>query len=287
MKRRLAAALIASLVLALVACKPETTPVGGTSPVPSRPPRAQPGFPASMAALGDSITAGVGSCFALLACPQSSWATGDDTDVNSHYRRILAANPAIRGHQHNYAEPGAIAAQVPAQARRAVTAKVAYVAILVGGNDACRRTVGDMTSVAGFRAALTATLGVLKAGLPNARILVVSIPDVYRVWQVAHTNKTAQLVWGLGVCQALLANPLSTAPADVARRQQFKDRVDEYDRQLAAACRAYGARCRYDGGAAHGFGFGLGDLSSLDYFHPNQSGQNQLAALTYPGRFTW
>ncbi|MEN3310316.1 MAG: hypothetical protein V7603_6518 [Micromonosporaceae bacterium] len=287
MKRRLAAALAASLVLTLLACKPQTTPVGGTSPVPSRPPRAQPGFPASMAALGDSVTAGVGSCFALLACPQSSWATGDDTDVNSHYRRILAANPAIRDNQHNYAEPGAVAAQLPAQARRAVGAKVAYVAVLVGGNDACRRNIADMTGAAQFRASLGATLGVLKAGLPRARILVVSIPDVYRVWQVAHTNKTAQLVWGLGVCPSLLANPTSTAAADVRRRQQFRDRIDEYDRQLAAACRSYGPRCRYDGGAAHGFAFGLGDLSSLDYFHPNQSGQNQLAGVTYPGRFTW
>jgi lysophospholipase L1-like esterase len=277
--------LLALLLLALAACQPETTPVGGKSPVPSVKP--QPGYPASMAALGDSITAGVGSCFALLACTRGSWATGDGTGVNSHYRRILAANPAIRGHQHNYAEPGAVVSELPGQARLAVSAKVAYVAILAGANDACRRDIANMTAPARFRASIDTALGVLKAGLPRARVLVVSVPDVYRVWQVAHTNKTAQLVWGLGVCPSLLANPTSTAPSDVSRRQRFRDRIDAYDRELAAACRAYGSKCRYDGGAAHRYAFGIGDLSNLDYFHPNTAGQNQLAAVTYPGRFTW
>jgi len=51
------------------------------------------GFPSSMVALGDSITAAYGSCLAPTACPRNSWATGDGTQVNSHYRRILASNP--------------------------------------------------------------------------------------------------------------------------------------------------------------------------------------------------
>ncbi len=285
MPRRLALALAALLALATLGCKPEPVPPPQRSPAPSHAPR--PGFPTSMAALGDSITAGVGACFALLPCPHDSWATGDASDVNSHYRRILAANPAIRGHAHNFAEAGALVSDLPVQARLAVTAKVAYVAVLVGANDACRRSIDEMTGVAAFRSSLDRALGILKSGLPGARVLLVSIPDVYRVWQVAHTNKTAQLVWGLGVCQALLANPTSTAPVDVQRRQRFRDQINAYDGQIAAACQAYGARCRYDGGAAHGFAFGLADMSSLDFFHPNVTGQNQLAAVTYPGRFTW
>jgi lysophospholipase L1-like esterase len=294
MRRRLVLALAGCLLLVLAACQPENSRGGG----PSRPPsgkssaakpsaKPQPGFPSSMAALGDSITAGVGSCFALIACWRDAWATGDGTRVNSHYRRILAANPAIKGHEHNFAELGAEAADLPGQARRAVSAKVEYVPILVGANDACAATIGGMTSTAAFRASLNTALGILRAGLPKARVLVVSVPDVYRVWTVAHTNKSAQLVWGLGVCQSLLANPTSTAAADVARRQRFRDRINEYDVQLAAACQAYGPRCRYDGGAAHGFAFSVDNLSTLDYFHPNAQGQNQLAALTYPGTFTW
>src|SRR5262245_48134978 len=260
--RRLALALC--VLVALVACQPENGPIGRPSTAPSTKPRPRPGFPSSMAALGDSITAGVGSCFALLACQRDSWATGDGVQVDSHYRRILAANPAIAGHAHNFAEAGAEAAEVPAQARRAVSAMVEYVAILVGANDACAPTINGMTETAAFRASLDRALGILKAGLPRARVLVVSIPDVYRVWLVAHAGKTAQLVWRLGVCQSLLANLTSTAAADVARRQAFRDRIDEYDAQLAAACRAYGSRCRYDGGEAHAFPFSADNLSSLD-----------------------
>jgi lysophospholipase L1-like esterase len=240
-----------------------------------------------MAALGDSISAAVGTCLALLPCPAESWSTGDSSRVNSHYQRILAANPAIRGHQHNYAVSGAVAADMAAQARKAVSAKVAYVTLLIGANDACRNKIGDMTSVTRFRSQVNAALAVLKKGLPNARVLVLSVPDVYQVWQVAHTNKTARLVWGFGVCPALLANPTSTSTADTQRRAQFRDRINGYDAQLASACAAYGARCRWDGGTAHAFKFSIGDLSDLDFFHPSAAGQNELAKLTYPGSFTW
>ncbi len=132
-----------------------------------------------------------------------------------------------------------------------------------------------------------AALGTLHRGLPQARILVVSIPDVYHVWEVGHTNRIARDVWALGVCPSLLANPASTAPADAARRQRFRDRVDAYDAVLAAVCKEYGPRCRYDNGAAHGTPFGIEKLNTLDYFHPNVDGQAQLAELTYPGSFTW
>ena len=40
-------------------------------------------YPSSMAALGDSITAGYASCFALIACERRSWSTGSDAAVDS------------------------------------------------------------------------------------------------------------------------------------------------------------------------------------------------------------
>ena len=144
-----------------------------------------------------------------------------------------------------------------------------------------------MTGVAEFRVSLDRALGILRGGLPGARVLVVSIPDVYRVWQIAHTSRVATGVWAHGVCPALLANATSTAPADAARRQRFRDRIDAYNAQLVAACAAYGPRCRTDGGRVHGIAFGLDLLSGLDLFHPNTAGQDELARVSYPGRFTW
>jgi lysophospholipase L1-like esterase len=240
-----------------------------------------------MAALGDSLTSAFGSCLALASCPRNSWSTGDGVTVNSHYRRILAGNPAIKGNAHNYAVPGAVAADLGAQANEAVAAKPAYVTVLIGANDACRSRISDMTSTSEFEAGITAALAALKSGLPQARILVLSIPDVYHLWQVGHTSKAATSIWALGVCPSLLANPTSTASADVNRRQQFRDRISAYDDILAKACGRYGSRCRWDGGAVHRATFSLDQLSALDFFHPNSSGQNQLAKVSYPGTFTW
>ena len=78
-----------------------------------------------------------------------------------------------------------------------------------------------------------------------------------------------------------IANPTSTAAADVARRQRFRDQIDAYDSVLAAACAQYGPKCRYDA-TVHETPFGIAQLSLLDYFHPNEEGQSQLANLTYP-----
>lgn len=235
-----------------------------------------------MVAIGDSLTAAYGSCLAPTACPRNSWATGDGTQVESHYRRILRANPAIRDHARNLAWPGAGVGDLPGQAGTAVAEGADYVTVLIGANDACR---GEMTSVGAFRANLDSALDAIKVGLPKARVLVVSIPNMFRIWQLGHTNKVAVGVWRSGICPNLLRDATSTGSADVARRQAFRDRIAAYNRQLAAACAAYGARCRYDDIASFPFTFEM--LSALDFFHPNAAGQEALADQTYPGTFNW
>ena len=269
-------------VLALFALACEGSAGGGASDRPTRPPgHPRPGTPSSIAALGDSITAGFGSCLVLTACQRNSWSTGDGLRVDSHYRRLQEANPAIRGHAHNVSAPGARAKDLPAQAQAAVRAKVDYVTVLIGANDACRSSVDAMTGVSAFRADVDRALATLKKGLPRARVLVVSIPDLNRLWEVGHTDRRATEVWSRGICPSLLANPTSTAAGDVRRRAAFGARIDAYDGQLAAACRAYGSRCRYDGGAVHRVRFNLDLVNGLDYFHPNTSGQDRLAEVTW------
>jgi lysophospholipase L1-like esterase len=272
---------LAALSVLMLACEG----AGHAAPAPSHKP--QPGLPTSMAALGDSITAGVGTCFPPTRCQQNSWSTGSSQAVNSHYRRIKAGNPKIAGKARNFAVPGARAADLQAQAVQAVKAKVAYVTILIGANDACAPSVDQMTTAGLFRDGVDAALYTLKKGLPKTRVLMVSVPDLYRLWETGHTNPAARLAWGLGECPSLLDNPTSTAPADVQRRHAVAARVDAYDQQLAAACRAYGKKCRWDGGKAHGVHFTLAQVSTLDYFHPSREGQKELAAVTYPGKFTW
>jgi lysophospholipase L1-like esterase len=240
-----------------------------------------------MAALGDSITAGFGSCLTLVVCGRNSWSTGSGTAVESHYRRIREGNSAIRGNADNFAESGARAADLAGQAQRAVRAKPAYVTVLIGANDACAPDVDAMTPVKTFRSEVDAALTELRDGLPKARVLVVSIPDLYRLWQLGRKDDNAVRAWNKGVCPSLLADPTSTAAADEARRRAVADRVDAYDDELEDACRAYGKKCRWDGGSAHHARFTLDLVNHLDYFHPNAEGQDTLAEVTYPGRFTW
>nr|MDT0657287.1 GDSL-type esterase/lipase family protein [Micromonospora sp. DSM 115978] len=278
MPRRWTATVLAILTVFVLACE-EGGGSAGPDPGPPESPRG--GLPSSMAALGDSITAGFGSCLSLNSCTRNSWSTGDGLRIDSHYQRLVDANPALRRHAHNLARSGARVSALPDQATAAVRHKAQYVTVLIGANDACRDAIGDMTSPADFRADLDRALGVLKKGLPKARVLVVSIPDLYRLWQIGHREERVVETWNFGICPALLANPTSTAEADVRRRNTFRERIDAYNDHLSAACSRYGKNCRHDGGAAHEVRFTLDMVTSLDHFHPNVAGLNKLADATW------
>jgi len=244
--------------------------------------------PTSMASLGDSITRGFNACGFYVDCPSRSFATGGFAPVDSQATRIQARAAAIAGHAFNDAKSGGKIADVPGQAATAVSQHVQYVTMLIGGNDACTPSESTMTSVVAFRASLDATLRTLKSGLPGARVELVSIPDVKLLWAAGKGNWAALTVWGLfGICQSLLANPTSTAPADEARRARVRQRVIDFNAQLSDACAAYGPNCAYDHGAVFNYPFTLSQISTWDYFHPNAAGQQILAQQSYVNGFNW
>jgi len=183
--------------------------------------------------------------------------------------------------------PGARADDLARQAKLAVKAKVDYVTVLIGANDACASSVDRMTSAATFRSEIDAGLKTLKKGLPKAHVLVVSLPDLYRLWELGHDDAHARRAWKLGICPSLLADPASTDQADQDRRDKVRQRIDDYDDELHGACTAYGDRCHWDHGAVHGVRFSLSLVNHLDYFHPDADGQKRLADVTYPGTFDW
>ena len=244
--------------------------------------------PNSMASLGDSISRGFNACGFYVDCTSRSFSTGDDSGVNSQYLRIRAKNPAINGHNFNDARSGATSADLGGQAAAAVSQQVGYVTILMGANDACTGSESSMTPVATYRSRLDAALGAVKSGLPAARVELVSIPDIQRLWSVGKGNFLARSAWSLfGICQSMLANPTSTAQADVDRRARVRQRVVDFNAQLADACAGYGANCRFDGNAVFNYPFSLSQISGWDYFHPNTSGQAILASVSYAAGFNW
>jgi len=276
MLRRLLTALPIAATAALVA---------GVLAAPTA--TAYTGPPNSMASMGDSITRAFNSCGWYVDCTSRSWSTGDDSYVNSHRLRIRAINPNFSA-QFNDAVSGARASNMASQASAAVSQGVQYVTMEIGANDACTSSESSMTPVATYRSQIDSALNTLKSGLPDAKVFIASVPDIKRLWFIGKDSGTARFYWSLGgICQSMLANPTSTAQADVDRRNRVQQRVIDFNTQLAQACAAYGANCKFDNNAVFNFQFVLSQVSGWDYFHPNREGQRVLAATTWAAGFTW
>jgi lysophospholipase L1-like esterase len=236
----------------------------------------------SLAALGDSITRGFDTCaIAYTDCPANSWSTGTNGAVQSWYTRLLATNPAIAGHDYNDAKTGAKMVDLQGQASTAVSQQASVVTILMGANDVCTSSVSTMTPTSVLGDQLRAALTTLTTGDPAAQIYVASIPNVNHLWEIFHTNLAADVVWSVArICQSLLANPRSTATADVQGRQQVANQVTADNATIASVCAGF-ASCHYDGGAAYNVVFTTSDVTTRDYFHPSVSGQAKAAAAIW------
>lgn len=270
MKRLLVGVFVASVFMALL-----PSSAGAVPPIPNK-----------MASLGDSITRAFNACGWFYDCTSRSWSTGSYSTVNSHYLRIRAQNPSLVA--YNDAVSGAEMIDLNGQVQSAVSQGVDYVTILMGANDVCASSEAGMTPVSTFRSQLDTALATLKAGLPNAAVFIVSVPDVHRLWFIGKDSSSARNAWsGFDICQSMLANPQSTAQADVDRRARVRQRNIDFNTQLAQACTAYGANCDFDDNAVFNYPFVLSQVSTWDYFHPNTSGQKILAQVSYPAGFNW
>lgn len=230
-----------------------------------------------MAALGDSITRALASGSPGVDSSRHSWSAGSDAadGVTSHYERLLALDPAIAGRNYNNAVSGSTAQSLPDQAAKAVGQGVEYVTILMGANDLCASSASAMTPEADFAAHIGSALETLHEGLPEARIFVGSIPNLYRLWETFDGDPKVRESWSAGTCPSMLA-PGTTAE----QRRLVVDRQLAFNRILADACAAYG-NCRWDNNAIYNFRFSPEDISDADYFHPSLQGQARLAEITW------
>ncbi|MFI8945492.1 SGNH/GDSL hydrolase family protein [Streptomyces sp. NPDC053750] len=281
-RARVVLAVLTAAVLGAAGCDA----VGGDSPAPSaaasKRPKPAPAWdtsPASVAAVGDSITRGFDACAVLSDCPEVSWATGDSAEVDSLAVRLLGRADAA-GRSWNYAVTGARMADLPGQMTRAAARKPELVAVMIGANDACRATTSAMTSVADFRDRFEEAMATLRRELPKAQVYVASIPDLKRLWSQGRTDPLGKQVWKLGICPSMLGDADALDAAATLRRNTVRDRVEDYNRVLREVC-AKDRKCRTDDGAVHEFRFGTGELSRWDWFHPSVSGQARLAEIAH------
>ena len=267
----------ALLVMAALA----TTVLAGIAPATRA--AAAPAYPSSMAALGDSITRAYDVCCSYGDHPAQSWSTGSASDtITSHYERLLSRNPAISGHAANLAVTGVKMSAGPTQAGN-VPSDVQYVTILLGANDVCTSSISTMTSTSTFESQFWNTLFNVHWKAPNALVFVSSIPNIYQLWSTLHTNYAARLVWaGAKICPSML----SSSNTD-AQRKQVADRETAFNAAIQKVCTSatYSAICRWDDLATYKVAFSSSQVSTLDYFHPNQAGQAKLANTTWAASY--
>ncbi|MFX4295090.1 GDSL-type esterase/lipase family protein [Streptomyces bohaiensis] len=230
--------------------------------------------PATVAALGDSITTGFDSCELLADCPEVSWATGTEADVDSLAARLGAEA------SWNEAVSGAMMADLPGQARLAAANDPELVTVLAGANDACTRTPDRMTEPEAFRAAFAETVEVIREEAPQAQIFVASVPDLMQLWRTGKEEDRARMAWQFGICQSMLRDAATDDAETRERREAVAERVDAYNAALSDVC-AEDVLCRYDDGAVNGYAFQVEDLSEWDWFHPSRAGQAALAELAH------
>ena len=260
-------ARIVILALAVVLAGLVAQPAWGAPPLPS-----------SMAAIGDSITRAYDVCCYYGDHPGQSWSTGSTSydGIASHYERIRQLNSAITGRGYNDAVTGAKMAAAPTQAGQAVGQGARYVTILLGANDLCTSAPATMTSTDSFRASFSQAMATLMAQDRKPYVFVSSIPNLYQLWQVLHTNSLARWAWAnFHICQSMLA-----ATNTDTQRQQVVAREEAFNQILAEVCAQY-PRCRWDGGAVYDYRFSTSQVSALDFFHPSLSGQAALARVTW------
>ena len=158
-------AVVALGVLALSGC-------GGSDEAAKTTP-----WPDSMVVLGHSGATGFNSdpTEPFSDARENSWATGSNRAVNSLYRRILAHNPAIKGHNANLAKDGGTIDDLVVQVRRAteLEPKPQLVVIQILDNDiTCDGS--DRKRYAPFGRKFAGALRQLSSRDPGVRIFVVS-----------------------------------------------------------------------------------------------------------------
>ncbi|HEX8626905.1 MAG TPA: GDSL-type esterase/lipase family protein [Catenuloplanes sp.] len=238
--------------------------------------------PRSMAALGDSITRAFATCGRGGDCVENSWATGTAPGVDSHWQRLAVG--AADGN-HNVAVSGARVAGLGAQVQAALRVRPGYVTVLIGANDACAGDEAAMTPVGEFAAAFDAAVDALARGLPDARILVLSIPDLSRLWEVGRDRPEVVRAWeSYRICQSMLAAATDRGADAQARRERVRERVIAYNAAMGTACARH-PQCRHDRNAVFDYRFDLADVSTVDYWHPSSRGQATLARVGWEAGF--
>jgi lysophospholipase L1-like esterase len=238
-------------------------------------------YPNSVVVLGHSGTTGANSDPDQQGSDarQNSWATGDNPEVDSIYQRLLAVNPAVRGHNSNFGIDGSTVNNLEAELVQALAVKPLPDLFMIQEVDNDMQCDGtDPQNYPKFGATLTNALQEIVAAAPKARILLVSGPPgtVDNFGQVvANLPEGKSKNQGDGPCDMFDLDGKA-----VPAHWRYQEKVIQgYQAQLKSVCAQF-TQCRYDGGALYRMTITAEDLA-VDAQHLSISGHRKQAALEW------
>jgi hypothetical protein len=236
------------------------------------------GYPSSIVVLAHSGATGENSDPSRpgVEVRANSWATGTNPAVNSVYLRILAKNPAIKGHNVNLAHGSATVHDLVRQAQRAVALEPKPELILIQIMDADMVCPAKVSDYAAFRSTFISPLKVLAQGAPESSFFVVSQFGSPTTEGKTLSPAERKRFGGTGPC-AFLDPAGRLVPKELARLEGI---AHGYEAQLEAAGRRF-SQCRYDGGA---FGriVNKREYVSSDLNHWSVKGHAKAASVAWP-----
>jgi hypothetical protein len=234
-------------------------------------------------ALGHSALTGENSDPQNLGVPtlRNSWATGTNPAVDSIYQRLVAVDPAYRGHAVNVAVGGATAAALVGQATKAlsVVPNPRLVIIEIIGTD-IRCDGSDSSHYPAFGRQVKAALDLIATRAPHTAILLMSQPGQPLQVSKAITGTAGVQAWsGSDNCSPFDPN----LKLDNKHITTLTGIIKGYESELARVC-ATVPQCHTDKGRATHFQVRANyyNYPNYDWHHFNVTGLAALAKFMWP-----
>ena len=255
---------------------------GSGSESDAAPASASPGdstYPSSIVAMGHSGLTGFGSDpeLPMVDTTANSWATGTNPDVDSIYLRVLAKNPAVKGHVENVAIDGSNVDSLVDQEKLAAAVTPTPDLVIIQSIDNDIRCDGtDPQNYTPFRHQLTAVMDSVTQDMPDADIFFVSQWATVKEYDRAAVEIDPSHVTGTGPCDAI---DLETYKLNPKHEKYLQHLVDHYWKIVTAVCAEY-PTCRTDKGLMQTMKLDKADLAS-DVNHLSVVGHHKMAALAW------
>jgi lysophospholipase L1-like esterase len=267
------AALVALAVALCAACSSGSESSGAAAPP------ADSAYPSSIVAIGHSGLTGYESDpdTPYGDARDNSWATGTNPEVNSVYLRVLAKNPAVKGHAANFAIDGSGVDSLLDQEKQAAAVTPAPDLVIVQSIDNDIQCDGsDPQNYGPYRRKLTAVLDQLTQDLPNAQIFFVSQWATVKEYDRLLLKVDPSHITGTGPCDPI---NLETRRLDPQHERYLQHLVDHYWSIITDVCGTY-PTCRTDKGLMQTMKLEKGDLVE-DENHLSVAGHATMAAMVF------